>query len=330
MNDFSENSESDKKYRFPIAKRDYMVVTPMMLELFEIVSNDVNNMETGICVWSTSRFGKTTAKEYVINELKRKNKSLTTIDISMGTIARDSAANFFMYFERAGLISLDDEQSTGDYVSDISRRLLVITSQRQEPRVLITIDEAHKMTGKRYFFLMDLTNELERLGMAPIVFSIGQPEILELRSNFVSKKKKEIVGRFLEDPIALLGVSCEDSFRQVLECYDNHNKMEFPRGSGICITAVFAFNQYRSGLRLENFAKAAWQAITSAANSLQLNPMVGMKSLVKIIQCALTNIAANSSIDDVNTEEWWAEILDQSGYLKQLARNAGDGSDVET
>lgn len=307
--------------RFPTSKHDYTLVTPMMEDAYDIVVNEVENMETGICMYSTSRFGKTRALKYISNRMKLEMPSVSIANIIMTTTRIQSENHFFSHFMEA--IAWEDYTggSAKELRSQIEQVCLVMCSEKHDPRILIVIDEAQRIVPRNYSYLIDLTNHLERLGMAPIVFLVGQPELVENRNTLLQDKRRDVVGRFLEDPIQFEGVRSLEVLTKILIQYDDFTVASYPEKSKTCITAAYVGNLFSKGFRLQKVAPILWQSIENTSRTLlvnQDNPTIGMKSLVKAIEIGLTELAITQHSENSLEEMWWQKILRTAAYLKHM------------
>ncbi len=318
MNNTNAHVLSAHNNRFPTSKRDYTLVTPMMEDLLAIVTQEVDNMETGISIWSASRFGKTRALDYVESETNKKAPTVSVVRIIMTTAPRDSDRKFFMHFFPG---TEPEENFIGDGFelrSRVERKLLVRCAESQDPRLLMIIDEAQRMALNHFSYLIDLTNQLERLGMAPTVMLVGQPELIDLRDLLLKKKRQDAIGRFLEDPIAFEGITTQAILKKILSHYDSYLMAEFPIGSQICITESYVPAFFRAGFRLGECDEPFWHALTSTSAKLNAPVVVGMKSLTRAVELALTELAISKNSAVAGNTVWWEAILLQSGYLRRL------------
>jgi hypothetical protein len=305
-------------YRFPTSKQDYTMVTPMMEDVYDIVSGEVDKMEIGVSICGTSRFGKTRMMEYIEREIFKRSPSVTLARVIMTSRSLDTDKKFFAHV----LSSVNTEEELYGNGDELRTRavqfFLIQCSEKQDPRLLFMIDEAQRMTPKNFSYLIDLTNHLERHGMAPTVLLVGQPELLDTRDTLLQQKRKDAVGRFLDNPIVFEGISSSDTLRVILRQYDDYTKAAFPEGSQVCITAAYVADLYARGFRIENATDALWGAFKSSAGDLKTEAVVGMRSLTRAVEMGLTELAISGQAEDALSKRWWKQILLESGYLRHL------------
>jgi hypothetical protein len=304
--------------RFPTSKHDYTLETPMMKDACDIVSAEVDKMEIGVSICGTSRFGKTRMMEYLEREILKQSPSVTSALVIMTSPSLNTDKKFFAHILTS--VNAEDELiGNGDELrTRIEQFFLVQCSERQDPRLLLMIDEAQRMTPMNFSYLIDLTNHLERHGMAPTVLLVGQPELLDTRDTLLKQKRKDAVGRFLDNPIVFEGVCSGETLRPILRQYDDYTKAAYPEGSQVCITAAYVRDLYAKGFRLENATDALWAAFKSSARDLRTKPVVGMRNLTRAVEMGLTELAISGRAEDAISKRWWKQILLESGYLRHL------------
>ncbi|WP_136420344.1 ATP-binding protein [Herbaspirillum sp. ST 5-3] len=305
--------------RFPTSKRDYELVTPMMTDLLDVVSLEVERMATGVAIYGPSRIGKSRAIQYVLSEIKNKYPGVTCVNAVMVDRKTRSDSRFFKGLATDMHMDIPVSGDGDDIRTAMIRHLLVRCAETHDPRVLIVLDEAQRIKPFEYSYVIDLTNHLEKYGISPIVILVGQPELLERRDELISLRRRDAIGRFLENPLALFGATCEDDLKAILCQLDDPTKMQFPHGSSTCITAAYIPQLYSRGFRLGNTAPIMWKAIETAASQLQIfSPVIGMRNLTQAIEMALTSLGASGEPEQAKSATWWKAILQDSGYLKHL------------
>ncbi|WP_420473691.1 ATP-binding protein [Noviherbaspirillum sp. ST9] len=304
--------------RFPTSKRDYEVVTPMMKDVLDLVCLEVERMATGIAIYGPSRIGKSRTIRYVLSEIRRKYPSVVCVNAVMVDRKTRSDTRFFKGLATDMHLDIPVLGDGDDIRTAMIRHLLVRCAETHDPRVLIILDEAQRIKPHEYSYLIDLTNHLEKYGVSPTVILVGQPELLEQRDELIRLRRKDVIGRFLENPLSLEGVSCEEELADILRQFDDPTAMRFPPDSNTCITAAYVSQLYARGFRLGEMAQPMWKAIDKAASQLNASPVIGMRSLTQTIEMGLTSLAASGESQQAKSENWWKLILQDSGYLKHL------------
>lgn len=303
---------------FPTSKRNYEIISPMMTQMSDIIIDEVQRQSSGTAFWGAPRSGKSRATRYAIAEVRKKFPTVTCVVAVMVTRRITSDTRFFKGLSDDFNIGTPLKGDGDDMRSALVQQFLIHCTETHDPRVLIILDEAQRLTIKEYSYLIDLTNHMEKQGISPTVILSGQPELLEEREELIKKKRKDVIGRYLENPIAFSGVSNESDLKNILVQFDDATRMQYPADSMQCITAAYAPHLYKSGFRLGNCATPFWSAIEESAASLLAQPIIGMHSLTKAIEMALVELSSSDEIKIASIKSWWKPVLQDSGYLKHL------------
>lgn len=302
--------------RLPISKWDYQIVTPMMEEILAVVSSEIERRAPGAAMYGTSRIGKTRALHYLLTEIRRIYPAVTVVHAIMVSRKRSSDTRFFKGLMSDFEFSMPLDGDGDDLRTAIVRQLLLRCSNAKDPRVLIVLDEAHRTTQDEFSYLIDLTNHMEKYGMSPTVILCAQPELLDRKSELIKARRRDVIGRFLEDPIQLSGVSSAIQLKAIMAQYDDSTVMQFPADSGTCITAAYAPHGYRTGLRISNFSEKLWEAVEEIACPIIKTPVIGMQTLTKTIESALVEFATQKDQKFTVDKSWWRNVLQEEGYTQ--------------
>lgn len=304
--------------RFPTSKRDYEVITPMMKEVWDIVSEEIERMSTGVALYGPSRIGKTRTLHYAMTQIRSNFAGVLCVHASMASRKYGSDKRFFKCLIDDFGLDVDRSGDGDDLRSAIVQTFLIHCSETHDPRIVIVLDEAQRIKPMEYSYLIDLTNHIEKYGMCPTVILTGQPELMASRADLIKQKRRDAIGRFLENPLQMSGVSNHSDLHLVLLQFDDAAVMQFPPHSGVCITAAYLPDHYRAGFRISNFSKQFWMALEESANQINVAPVVGMQNLTKSIESALTLLSVERDTALAKSTAWWKSILKESGFLKHL------------
>lgn len=311
--------DEDLPSRFPNSKQDYRLITPAMKAVADIVMDEVQHASSGNAFYGEPRCGKSQAMKYALEQVREKHPTVTCLRATMVTRSRTSDTRFYKALADEFSLGIPNDGDGDDLRSAIVKQLLVICSETHDPRVLILLDEAHRIRPIEFSFLIDLTNRLESTGIAPIVILNGQPELMEEREKLDKAKRKDVIGRFMEHPFPFVGVSNHKDLNEIMNQFDDASFVQFPAGSGQCITAAYTPHLYKKGFRFGSCAATFWESIETSANQLNIvHKAIGMNSLTKALEMALTLLASAEESDSAYRKAWWTSVLQESGYLKNL------------
>jgi hypothetical protein len=133
--------------------------------------------------------------------------------------------------------------------------------------MIIFLDDAQRLHGDHYEWLMDISNELEAVGFKVTVLLVGQPELEYQRSIFVKANKMQLVGRFMIHFTEFHGIRNQAEMAICLRRYDSADAAQYPPDSGYSYARYFFTEAFDEGWRLEYLSRQLWQAFEIATES---------------------------------------------------------------
>jgi len=144
---------------------------------------------------------------------------------------------------------------------------LMGVGSRQGSQFVLLIDEMQLLNTTDIQQLLVLHNGLEQKKIKMSTMSFAQPEIMHRRSAMITAKERQLIARFLNEPIVFEGCGTIEELRHILKVYDMGS--EFPEGSGWSYTEFFLPEAFKHGFRLENYVEKIWNALSMAASALE-------------------------------------------------------------
>ena len=222
----------------------------------------LDNLLPGSIVYGFPRVGKTQAIRYLMDNAERFFGSpipMTLMSCWEYTYQGTTENRFFSEM----LHMLGYEMPKSGTAAIKRRRTIDFMIERahlvREHRYLLLVDEAQWLSEAHYRFLMDLHNQLKMANVRLIVLLVGQPELVEMRNNFKSAKKRHLLGRFMTDVHRFSGLSGSLELRRMLQALDVGS--EYPSGSGVSFTKFFLPKAFDSGWRFASQAERIWDAL---------------------------------------------------------------------
>jgi hypothetical protein len=200
----------------------------------------------------------------------------------------------------------------------------VLTQSRNAQTLAIVGDEMQCVSPDAYSYLIDVTNDLNEMGLRTITLSFGQPELNALRSVLKETHRGDILGRFLSRVFAFEGIGSEAELREVMLFYDDPAEFEYPQASGICFSEFFLPKAYASGWRLASCAASCWEgfrqhAVTRLSSPATVQKLsVGMQWITGALQFSLVNCTDLDAPDLKITSEDWDLAVQSSGFAESL------------
>ena len=244
----------------PIESTRYLLITPAVAALFAQVIQWVTNRVPGAVICGRPRRGKSKAIKLLIDELARVFPGMPVFSTpAFDRIVPNESAFLEKLLKEAGHSIV----KRGD-LEDKLMRLVEFLAQQADAsghgRVVLMIDEAQVLQERHYGWLIGLHNELDRLGVNLIVLLVGQHQLLQIRTGYITTEKHQIVGRFMVQVREFHGIRNADDVEACLIGYDKDS--EYPVGSGWSFTRYSLPEWFDGGGRLSQLAQDFWSVIS--------------------------------------------------------------------
>ncbi|TVY02168.1 ATP-binding protein [Cohnella terricola] len=301
----------------PIEQGHYIVPTREVLRLMESMIKIVANRMPGMIVYGRPRIGKSKAVEYALNYLPNKLGAPIPIFITNSNLYRvPSEEKFFKDILNDFHLPDPIKRKPTELRRQIVNLLMEHGEKSRLRRVILIIDEAHRLTEYHYNWLMDIYNELDRMKISMTVICIGQPELLSRRTYFLEQKKAQIIGRFMTHEHEFFGIRSKDDIRFLFKCYDQVS--EYPENSGWSYTRYYFQEAFEQGDRLENSATEVFELFKEIRkeHGLSNSIEIPMEYLAYTVENAFKTYGANGEAANWLTVNHWREAIKSSGYIE--------------
>jgi len=197
-------------------------------------------------------------------------------------------------------------------------------------RVVLFPDEAQHLTAMHYAWLIDLYNDLDEKGVDCSVILFGQSELYDIRNDFLTSGKDNIVGRFMAEAFELTGLRNVAAVEDCLKCYDDPEIIAYPLGSDWSYTRYFFPGAYGCGWRLQPLAQSIWDSFQTVKlrNGVPGNKLViPTQAFTRVVEAILVGIGprreASPRISSVELEG----IVVAAGFGIGAQRASNDDED---
>lgn len=281
--------------RHPILTRRYTIVTPMIQLLAAEIVQWIKNGVTGAIVEGDPRLGKTKARRFIAMCLASHFARLPVYSMIARLYAHPSERVFFGDMLKAFKHSMYSEGTAAQRRDRLIEGVTSIVQSSGQERVVLLIDQAHRLLEMHYDWLVDFHDELSERGIELFVFLFGQRELSTIREELRRAGKAQIIGRFMVDRLEYRGIRNLTELKACLNCYDEDAR--FPEDSDWTFTRYFFEQPYARGWRLSQQAPALWKAFEEVRRHGVLNgPMeIPMQHLVRTVERMLTETVISDS-----------------------------------
>ncbi|GAE28593.1 hypothetical protein JCM9140_4841 [Halalkalibacter wakoensis JCM 9140] len=299
----------------PIETGRYLIGTNEIDHLYKKVVQCLTNRSTGVIIHGRPRLGKTRALEYLMRILP---EEFDNIPIYFLLSREYKNANENIFFQDI-LLDIGHAVPFSGKADKKRQRLLWFLIERANQsgkrRIVFFIDDAQRLVDMQYGWLMDIYNDLDRVGISLTVFLVGQDELVNRRSSFGAEGKQQIIGRFMVHQHQFSGVKTKGDLEEILEGYD---KYSYPQDTTWTMTRYYFPTAYLNGFRLKNFTDSIFEAF------IQLRKAAGIRSKIEIpmqyITLTIEYLLREFGVEGENLEglsdEHFEEAVENSGYIE--------------
>nr|WP_281378875.1 AAA family ATPase [Paenibacillus phyllosphaerae] len=289
------------------------------MRLMESIFKIVNNRLPGMIVYGRPRLGKTSAVKFAIENLPTQVGAPLPILIANSNSYRVPSEEKFFYDLLSDFrFPFPAKRKPAEMRRQIANLMLEKAERSKVRRIILIMDEAHRLTEFHYNWLMDIYNELDREKVSMSVISVGQEELLSRRTFFLEHKKSQIIGRFMTHEHQFCGLRTLDEIRMVLKCYDSPEISTYPKDSGWSYTRYFFPEGYERGERLEKEAKQLYNLFVEIRKEHGVSSEfeIPMEYFAFTIENALKVYGAHGDQSDWITINQWKESIRLTGYIE--------------
>lgn len=305
----------------PVITREFQFPTPPLIRAFDIILHTISSGAPSCAFVAFPRFGKTCAIAYYRERLKEVFPSLPIICFHAHHEMRANARRFFTdLLTQSGYA---EGRPSRDAREQLVRAWWVMAQSNSSKTVVLIGDEMQCLSSYEYSWLIDLSNDLQSLGVRVISVLFGQPELASLRSVLRETHRGDILGRFMSRLYAFDGIASASELRQVMSCYDDLLQGEYPVDSNCCFTQFFLPQAYEQGWRLASCAGLCWEQFKVHANARLNAPAapklsIGMEWVSGAIQFALTHYGDLDRPQFAISAEEWSAAIESTGFRDSL------------
>lgn len=311
----------------PIQRGRYLLMTPVIEEFYDAVSQWITNRTPGGMIYGRPRLGKSTAIEYLTKLLPEQFGNIPIITFLCRDYKVPSERAFFSDFlDSAGHGMLGGEPTKRR--NRLRDYLFQIAHQSGQDRLILFADEAQKLHEQQYRWLIDVNNELNNLGVSLIALLVGQEELIHQYTAFSYADKAQIIGRFMLHRFQFRGLKNIDDIRASLKSYDSNS--EFPEGSGWSYTRFFFPSAFQRGWRLASTAEDLWKAFCDINDQYGIPGRIEipMQYFCRAVEHVLISCGTDNSEATVS-ENSWKEGIEISRYVDLERYYAVQGEKVK-
>lgn len=300
----------------PVETGRYLLATNEIVRLYEVVTKWIYNRTPGAIIYGRPRIGKTRAIDFLMDSLPEEfgeRLPIFLINCKQYKIPSENA------FYEDLLTDIGHQMAYKGKANQKRNRLINLLMERVDAsgqsRLIFFMDDAQRLSEVEFGWLMDVYNELDRLGFSLTAILVGQDELLRQRSAFITSKQAQIIGRFMVHEEKFMGIKTLNDIKVCLSGYDHYS--EYPVESGCSFTKYFFPERYEDGFRLTNYAADLFQVFNELRREAGLGRRIEipMQYLTLTVEYCLRHFGVNGADVDTISMKQWEEAIKASGYI---------------
>jgi hypothetical protein len=307
----------------PVNTRQFQFPTAPLIRAVDTMSDVISAGGPGCSFEACSRTGKSWAAKYAINRLPDIFPDIPFISYHAHSGVTAHPGPFYADIYKKSGYALTSAKIPWNIRDLLAHAWFVEAASRRSSTIVFIGDEMQNWYAKQLTFFVDLSNDLEEMGVRLISIFFGQTQLSHIRATLRSVGRGDILGRFMTQYYVFEGIASARELQEVFACYDDVDHGEFPVGSGICYTQFFLPEAYRHGWRLASCAGLVWQLFSAHVHP-HLGPAhaqtfsIGMQWIAQSVRYMFMHFADDDRAGFSVAKDQWNEAIVASGFLKSL------------
>ena len=242
----------------------FNLTTVMTTEIDTLSKSIVDMIDFGECgalISGRQRIGKTRAVKFIRNTLLNEYGPDLPVHIWNLMEHRTNITDKQFYrslLTNMGFTNIRNSETAITLKTRVIHMLCAEAAQNEYGYSVLFIDEAQLLEERDYLYLIDLYNEMERQGIQLFTFLVGQPELVDIKKEFRTQGKLQIVGRFMVNEFVFNGIRDLLSMTVILSDFDKREYVV--DGTSVNIARDLFPASYAGGDKLITIAQPLYPA----------------------------------------------------------------------
>lgn len=299
----------------PIETGEYLVASDAVVRTCDTVTKWIEiGCPVGV-IHGRPRLGKTRAIQYIINEFAGNGSAWPVSMIICKKYQTPSEASFY-----EDMLSDIGHGIIGGHVKNKHNRLCRLLLEKSElsgtNHFVLIIDEAQRLEQIQYNCLMDVYNELDSHGASLTVILVGQNELLNQRSVFITLEKVQKIEKFMVPTFQFEGIKKVEELETCLSGYDEYS--EYPDKSGWSFTHYYFPDAFDSGFRLKSYSNEIFEIFKELhqENGVKKSLEIPIQYVTLTIEYFLKIFGVKGSNLKTFDKRHLKESIENSGYIE--------------
>ena len=290
--------------------RSFLLPTPVITESGKLVSSDVYNKRTGTGFVSPPRMGKTSCLLSMVESIREAFPATAVLFMEAYLSSNPTENAFYADMLKGAKFPLRHGRTGAERREQAKDLYLALGKDGDNRRVVLFVDEAQNWGECEWTWLKAVQTHLWRNGIALVVISFGQPQLIERRNSLIQTGRRDLTDRFLRRLRAFRAIRTLSDAEAIFKLFD---ETRFPESTGVSYSEFFFPQAFRAGWRFKHESKLALQAFIGNGPKEKIN--IGMEWMALAIKHFLTEFTDCDSAGWKGTVEQWQEAVASSDWF---------------
>lgn len=296
----------------PIRRWTNLIIpTPALIASADYVVDRIDRGAGGTVFVGAPQLGKTTLIDYLVQQLGRVFPKLPVFKIEFPPDMGASQMDFLAVLLGGIDANLPLAWPKDARRSQLIKELTLRAAPHPDHWVVLLLDEVQNLDKKSLGWLKFIVGRLGTLGVRVLVFSFGQPELLNLIERLKSQHQEPLLKRFFLQRFRYDAIRSSIGLRKVFGLLDWAVRFPDPVYGWSC-TQFFFPEGFAAGARLANDSPIAWTAIKGDAAHFELG-MDGFRDVAQSFY--LQNSRRDGPAWSGGSDKQWARAVASAAAL---------------
>lgn len=301
-----------------MAGRAFLIKTPTCAMYLKEMTTWLTTGSQGALIYGRPRLGKTSATRWVLKTLPEIIGSLPTIEVPIRDQNIASERAFFQHVLRCARHRHALSGTAGDKRDRLNEWLVARALRSPINAAVMFFDEAQLLKDHQFNWLLNISNELDKMGCRLFCLLVGQAQLADKKQKFIDQGKEQIVGRFMVREMEFVGIVSEQGLSS---CFREFNNTLYPLESHMPFAANFIPKAVKNGFNLQNLAPAFWSVFIDKWIGIGLDResiSIPMHYINSSLIGLLNSLVSDDREDLTVSHDSIAKSISASGYIESL------------
>lgn len=297
--------------------RAFLIRTPACIKLYAHMERWLINGLLGAIIYGRSRLGKTSAARWVLRALQETIAPIPWIEVPARKQHLTNEGAFFQFLLHCARNRYYNKGTVANRRDRLTETLAIRARRSPTKTIILFFDEAQLLTEHHYYWLLNISNELEVLGLRLFCLLVGQHQLVDRQSSFVLEGREEIVGRFMTESWAFPGI---EDLHQSEKCLNEYGDTLYPAKDGRPFPAYYVPKAVCAGWKMIELAQPLWEQFSQRWSTATGSnaPIIPMHYFNSAIVNLLNQLRKVDGPELTVTEKMVSKAVKESGFSNAI------------